>query len=119
MLGRLKALGSLERLAKTHPGETSDNWAWAEGQGCVGFINSVTRPFCGDCSRARLAADGQLYTCLFSASGHDLKTPLRSGASVEDITARLSALWTGRSDRYSELRTDGRVKKVEMFTVGG
>ena len=119
VLERLRKLGTLEPLSKKHPGETSDNWAWSEGRGTVGLISSVTRPFCGDCSRARLGADGRLYTCLFSAAGHDLKTLLRSGAGVEEISTKLKAIWTGRSDRYSELRTDGRVKKVEMFAVGG
>ena len=124
VLGRLQALGGLEPQAKKHPGETSETWTWADGRGAVGFINSVTRPFCGDCSRARLGADGRLYTCLFSAAGHDLRKPLRTGAGVEEISARLTAIWTGRSDRYSELRTDGQGKdgqgkKLEMFAVGG
>jgi len=119
VLGRLRALGGLEALPKSHPGETSETWAWADGQGAVGFINSVTRPFCGDCSRARLGADGRLYTCLFSSAGHDLRTTLRAGAGVDEVSARLAAIWTGRSDRYSELRTDGKVPKVEMFAVGG
>ena len=119
VLGRLRTLGALDPLPKHHRGETSERWAWADGQGEVGFINSVTRPFCGDCSRVRLGADGQLYTCLFSAKGHDLRTLLRSGSTPEDLSARMSSIWTGRSDRYSELRTDGQGKKVEMFAVGG
>jgi cyclic pyranopterin phosphate synthase len=119
VLNRLRSLGPLDPLAKTHPGETSERWAWADGRGVVGFINSITRPFCGDCSRVRLGADGRLYTCLFSAAGHDLRTPLRSGETAEQLSARLTAIWKGRSDRYSELRTDGRGKKIEMFAVGG
>ena len=118
---RLGALGELVPVPKTHPGETSETWEWADGRGAVGFINSVTRPFCGSCGRARLAADGRLYTCLFSSSGHDLKTPLRSGASAGELSEQLRRVWSGRSDRYSELREarprDGR--KVEMFAVGG
>lgn len=106
-------------VAKPHPGQTSDVWAWGDGRGAVGFINSVTRPFCGDCSRVRLGADGRLYTCLFSAKGHDLRTPLRAGASADELGALLTKIWTGRDDRYSELRTDGRGAKVEMFAVGG
>jgi len=119
VLARLRALGTLTPVAKHHPGETSERWAWADGQGEVGFINSISRPFCGDCSRVRLGADGRLYTCLFSAVGHDLRTPLRAGADLGEMTALLRTLWTGRSDRYSELRTDGSGKRIEMFAVGG
>jgi cyclic pyranopterin phosphate synthase len=119
VLGRLKPLGVLVPRPKVHPGETSETWAWEDGNGAVGFINSITRPFCGDCSRARLGADGKLYTCLFSAAGHDLRTPLRAGVTVNDLARRLTKIWLGRSDRYSELRTDGSGQRVEMFAVGG
>lgn len=120
ILARLESLGELAPRSKTHPGETSETWDWADGNGSVGFINSITRPFCGTCSRARLGADGQLYTCLFSARGHDLKTALRAGASVGELSDRLAALWRGRSDRYSELRSEApNAPRVEMFTVGG
>jgi cyclic pyranopterin phosphate synthase len=119
VLARLRKLGDLVPVAKVQPGETSERWAWADGRGEVGFINSVTRPFCGDCSRVRLGADGRLFTCLFSAVGHDLKALLRSGAGVGAVTDRVRAVWTGRSDRYSELRTDGQGEKVEMFSMGG
>jgi cyclic pyranopterin phosphate synthase len=110
---------ALVALDKKHPGETSERWSWSDGKGAVGFINSVTRPFCGDCSRVRLGADGKLYTCLFSSTGFDLRTPLRAGESAEALTERLRAVWTGRRDRYSELRTDGKGPKIEMFAVGG
>jgi len=119
VLQRLRALGGLQAVEKAHPGETSERWAWADGQGEVGFINSVSRPFCGNCSRLRVGADGKLYTCLFSSIGTDFRTPLRSGSSVEEVSQRLTALWQGRSDRYSELRTDGHGARVEMFSVGG
>jgi cyclic pyranopterin phosphate synthase len=125
VLHSLGGLGELEEVPKRHPGETSERWRWADGQGEVGFINSVTRPFCGDCSRLRLGADGRLYTCLFSSVGHDLRTPLRSGAGPDEVKDRLTAIWTGRSDRYSEERPQmaGRPlrpgTKVEMFSVGG
>lgn len=119
VLSRLRALGELVPVPKTHPGETSERWAWADGLGEVGFINSVTRPFCADCSRVRLGADGRLYTCLFSALGHDLKTPLRSGVGVEELSRRIAGIWSGRSDRYSELRTDGKGERIEMFSMGG
>jgi cyclic pyranopterin phosphate synthase len=118
---RLGALGELIARPKSHPGETSETWEWADGNGAVGFINSITRPFCGSCSRARLGPDGQLYTCLFSAKGHDLKTPLRAGASSGELTDQLRRVWSGRSDRYSELRAARATTepKVEMFAVGG
>jgi cyclic pyranopterin phosphate synthase len=125
ILQSLQVLGELEVMPKRHPGETSERWRWADGQGEVGFINSVSRPFCGDCSRLRLGADGRLYTCLFSAVGHDLKPLLRSGAGLEPVQDRLTQIWTGRSDRYSEERPQGPVRparagaKVEMFSVGG
>lgn len=122
VLARIRSLGTgvdLLPLEKKHPGETSERWAWADGRGTLGFINSVSRPFCGDCSRVRLGADGRLYTCLFSSRGHDLKALLRGGISDEGLTTRLQQIWTGRSDRYSELRTDGAGSRVEMFAVGG
>jgi len=124
-LARIRALRpdiALVPQEKKHPGETSERWAWADGRGTLGFINSVSRPFCGDCSRVRLGADGRLYTCLFSAVGHDLKTSLRAGTSPEALAQRLRQIWTGRSDRYSELRdarSPAKPKKVEMFAVGG
>jgi len=123
VLTRLRRLGTLVAVPKAHPGETSERWRWADGRGEVGMINSITRPFCGDCSRVRLGADGQLYTCLFSRKGFDFRTSLRAGASAEELTARLAAVWGGRSDRYSELRgradQTGPTPKIEMFAVGG
>lgn len=88
----------------------------------VGLISSVTAPFCGDCARARLSAVGTLYTCLFAASGTDLRAPLRAGASDEDLRALLSRVWTTRRDRYSEERTEGTAsgrQKIEMSHIGG
>jgi GTP 3',8-cyclase len=84
-------------------------------------IASVTQPFCRDCTRARLSADGELYTCLFASRGHDLRGPLRAGATDEQIAGRLRLIWSGRGDRYSELRsaaTPGRAR-VEMSHIGG
>lgn len=123
-LSRLKSLVpgvGLIPLAKRHPGETSERWAWSDGMGTVGFINSITRPFCGDCSRARLGAEGTLYTCLFSSSGHDLGSVLRAGATPQELSARLAEIWTGRKDRYSEERSAGSTlaPRVEMFAMGG
>ncbi len=116
----------LEPLDKVRPGDVAHRYRYLDGGGEIGVITSVTRPFCGDCSRVRLSAEGQLYTCLFAARGHDLKTPLRAGASDAELTERIGAIWSRRVDRYSEERTaaldSGRfvpVEKVEMFRIGG
>jgi cyclic pyranopterin phosphate synthase len=87
----------------------------------VGFISSVSQPFCRDCSRARLSSDGLLYTCLFATVGTDLRGPLRAGASDTELAGLLSAVWRGREDRYSERRGSPRIggRKVEMFHIGG
>jgi len=92
----------------------------ANGDG-RGVIASVSRPFCADCTRARLSAEGHLYTCLFAVSGIDLKTPLRAGESDADLEARILAVWAARTDRYSELRSAATrdLPKVEMFSLGG
>lgn len=102
-------------------GEVAGRWAYADGSGEVGVIASVTRPFCGDCTRARLSADGHLYTCLFAVRGTDLKAPLRAGETDAELEARIRAVWGARTDRYSELRSEAteRLPKVEMFALGG
>jgi cyclic pyranopterin phosphate synthase len=84
-------------------------------------IASVTQPFCRTCTRARLATDGKLYTCLFAAAGHDLRALLRGGATDQELTAALAAIWRGRSDRYSELRATrpGPAERIEMSYIGG
>ncbi len=116
----------LEPLARDRPGDVAHRYRYRDGGGELGVITSVTRPFCGDCSRVRLSAEGRLYTCLFAAEGHDLKTTLRSGAGDGELRDRIRNLWRRRSDRYSEERTDaleaGRfvpADKVEMFRIGG
>ncbi len=111
----------IEPIEAGYRGEVAERWRYLDGRGEVGIIASVTRPFCGDCTRARLSAEGKLYTCLFSASGHDLRGPLRAGASNDALAAAIESLWTARADRYSELRaaaTD-RLPKIEMFALGG
>jgi cyclic pyranopterin phosphate synthase len=111
----------VEPEAPTYPGEVAERYRYLDGKGEIGVIASVTRPFCGDCTRARLSAEGKLYTCLFSAVGHDLRDPLRSGASDADLAAGVAGIWAGRDDRYSERRaaaTD-RLPKIEMFALGG
>ena len=119
----------LVALAPLYPGEVADRWAYRDGSGEVGVIASVTEPFCADCSRARLTADGQLYTCLFSSTGHDLRALLRTGATDVELGAAVSVVWRARDDRYSELRTlatgSGRElpmidpERVEMSRIGG
>ncbi len=112
----------LETEPPQYPGEVAERWRYADGGGEIGVIASVTRPFCGDCSRARISAEGKLYTCLFSAVGHDLRGPLRTGATDEDLANLVAGLWGARDDRYSELRaaaTENRLPKIEMFALGG
>ena len=107
-----------------YPGEVARRYVYEDGEGEIGFITSVSSPFCGDCSRARLSADGVLYTCLFATSGTSLRDPLRAGASDEELAALLSRIWLGRRDRYSEQRQPQKtqehvMRKVEMYRVGG
>lgn len=111
----------IEPVEPNYPGEVARRWRYRDGQGEIGMIASVTRPFCGGCHRARLSADGLLYTCLFASDGHDLKGLLRSGADDVALQRDLVRLWTDRGDRYSELRAEGRseIKKVEMSYIGG
>lgn len=121
ILAALDAEMPLEPLDPGYRGEVAGRYRYRDGSGEVGVIASVTRPFCGDCTRARLSADGSLYTCLFAVSGVDLKTPLRAGESDEELAARVRAVWAARVDRYSELRSAAteRLPKVEMFALGG
>jgi len=111
----------LARLDPAYRGEVARRYRYRDGGGEIGVIASVTEPFCGDCTRARLSADGMLHTCLFAATGHDFRGPLRRGASDEEISRLLRASWTAREDRYSELRTAETTlrPKVEMFHIGG
>ncbi len=121
IVDRIAAEMPLEPADPGYRGEVAERWRYVDGDGEIGMIASVTRPFCGDCTRARLSADGKLYTCLFSAVGHDLRDPLRSGVSDADLADLIGAVWTGRDDRYSELRTasTSHLPKVEMFALGG
>jgi GTP 3',8-cyclase len=123
ILAQLDARWPLEELPASREGEVASRWAYRDGAGEIGVIHSVTKPFCGGCTRARLSADGQLYTCLFARGGHDLRELLRGGASDAQLTARLREVWTARADRYSELRTSpARPRegaRVEMSYIGG
>lgn len=112
-------------LEATVPGETAERWGYADGEGEVGFISSVTQAFCGDCNRARLSTEGKLYLCLFASNGYDLRELLRGGAPDEELASAIGHIWQGRGDRYSELRatlpadaSTGR-RRVEMSYIGG
>ncbi|HEY4393922.1 MAG TPA: GTP 3',8-cyclase MoaA [Polyangia bacterium] len=124
LIARIGARWSLEPRAKAAPGEVASRYAFADGAGEIGFISSVTRPFCGDCARARLSSEGTLYTCLFAGRGTSLRDPLRAGADDAALTALIRGVWAGRADRYSEeraalVRAPTRGPKVEMHVVGG
>jgi cyclic pyranopterin phosphate synthase len=111
----------LEPLEPNYPGEVARRYRYADGSGEIGVIASVTQPFCGACTRARLSAEGRLYTCLFATDGHDLRALLRGGATDAELQEAISALWRSRSDRYSELRSadTADLPKVEMSYIGG
>ena len=111
----------LEPVEAAYRGEVARRWRYRDGGGEIGLIASVTQPFCGDCTRARVSADGKLYTCLFALRGHDLRAVLRSGASDDELSRAIGDVWRVREDRYSELRTaeTADVPKVEMSYIGG
>lgn len=111
----------LEPLDANYRGEVARRYRFRDGAGEIGIIASVTQPFCGDCTRARLSSDGQLFTCLFATAGHDLRALLRSGKSDADVAEFLSEVWRVRTDRYSEIRTSltQSLPKVEMSRIGG
>ncbi len=111
----------LEPVEPAYRGEVARRWRYRDGAGEIGVIASVTQPFCGDCTRARISAEGRLYTCLFAVKGHDLRALVRSGASDEELAAAIGSVWRVRADRYSELRS-GRtagLPRVEMSYIGG
>jgi GTP 3',8-cyclase len=111
----------LEPVEPNYRGEVARRWRYRDGGGEIGVIASVTQPFCGDCTRARLSAEGRLYTCLFGLRGHDLRALVRGGASDEELREAVGRIWAVRSDRYSELRTanTAELPKVEMSYIGG
>jgi cyclic pyranopterin phosphate synthase len=111
----------LEPVEPSYRGEVARRWRYADGTGEIGLIASVTQPFCGDCTRARLSADGQLYTCLFAVRGHDLRALVRSAADDDELKAAIAAVWDRRTDRYSEIRSakTADLPKVEMSYIGG
>lgn len=111
----------IEPVDPNYRGEVAQRWRYQDGQGEIGIISSVTHPFCRDCSRARLSADGKLYTCLFATQGRDLKRALRQGGSDSEISDLVSSVWGRRDDRYSEIRSESsrKLPKVEMSYIGG
>jgi cyclic pyranopterin phosphate synthase len=121
LLARITARWPMQPVEQNYHGEVASRYKFDDGQGELGFISSVSEPFCGSCTRARLSSDGRLFTCLFSSQGTDLKTPLRAGSDDEQIREIISRVWRLREDRYSELRAEqgGDGDKVEMYYIGG
>ena len=118
---RIGAEFPLEPAEANYRGEVAERWRYLDGAGEIGVISSVTQAFCADCTRARLSTDGQLFTCLFARRGYDLKSLVRAGAREEELAAAIDAIWRGREDRYSEIRTaaTAKARKVEMSFIGG
>ena len=121
IIKRIDAEIPLEPVDPNYPGEVAERWRYKDGSGEVGVIASVTQAFCRTCNRARLSAEGKLYTCLFAVKGHDLRDLLRRGATDEEMSETIAAVWNRRTDRYSELRSENTVNlpKVEMSHIGG
>jgi cyclic pyranopterin phosphate synthase len=121
ILATIDARWPLEAVDADYRGEVARRYRYRDGAGEIGVIASVSQPFCGDCTRARLSADGRLFTCLFATEGHDLRTALRSSATDAELVEWMRLIWTGRTDRYSELRSLETVDlpKVEMSYIGG
>ena len=117
----LDAVWPLDPVEPARADETARRFSYRDGAGEIGGIASVTQPFCGGCSRARLSAEGRLHTCLFALKGHDLRAPLRLGAGDEELAELIRGIWGRRTDRYSELRTaeTSALPKVEMSYIGG
>jgi GTP 3',8-cyclase len=125
VVARIGAHFPLVPLEPNSAAETAQRWGYTDGSGELGVISSVTRAFCGTCTRARLSTEGKVYLCLFASSGHDLRTLLRSNASDEDIAAAIAHIWQMRTDRYSQQRGNGRApsapdeRRIEMSYIGG
>jgi cyclic pyranopterin phosphate synthase len=119
---RIGAAWPLAALAPAQPGEVAERYAYADGAGEVGFIASVTQPFCGGCTRARISSDGMFYTCLFATAGTDFRAALRAGADDAELRRMIRTTWRAREDRYSELRgreAAAAERKIEMYYIGG
>ena len=118
---RIDAVFPLEPVEASYRGEVAQRYRYRDGAGEIGVITSVTQPFCGDCTRARISAEGKLYTCLFAVRGTDLRALVRSGATDDVLRDAVAAVWTRRADRYSEIRTErtADVPRIEMSYIGG
>ena len=124
LVERIKRRWPLHAVEENYRGEVAERYAFDDGAGEVGFISSITNPFCGDCTRARLSSEGVFYTCLFARSGLDLRAPLRAGASDEELSQLIANAWLERNDRYSEVRAtlkngEQPLRKIEMYYIGG
>ena len=123
LVERIKERWAIRPVGANYRGEVAERWEFEDGAGEIGFISSVTQPFCGDCTRARLSSDGGLYTCLFAARGTDLRGPMRAGIEDAELGEIIDRVWTHRGDRYSEQRAESghevRVEKIEMYYIGG
>ena len=121
IMATIAAEWPLDPVDPNYPGEVVNRWRYRDGKGEIGAIASVSKPFCGECTRLRLSADGSIYTCLFATRGTDLREPLRSGSTDEELVELITAVWQARSDRYSEERTGVSLglPKVEMSYIGG
>jgi GTP 3',8-cyclase len=124
LAAQINARWPMRPVSQNYRGEVAQRWRFDDGGGEIGFISSVSQPFCGACSRARLSSDGKFYTCLFATQGLDLRAPMRDGADDAELLRIIRGAWAGRTDRYSELRDELRretseTKKIEMYYIGG
>jgi cyclic pyranopterin phosphate synthase len=121
IIDKIGSFYPLEAIDPNYVGEVAQRWRYRDGSGEIGVISSVSQPFCGDCSRARLSTEGRLYTCLFATAGHDLRALLRNGHSDPEIASAIGLVWQQRSDRYSEIRSNAVVRsnRIEMSYIGG
>ena len=121
VIQRIDAEFPLQPVDPNYRGEVAQRWRYRDGAGEIGVISSVTQAFCRECTRVRLSTDGLLYTCLFATQGYDLRASLRAGASDDELDAAIGAIWSARTDRYSEIRTaeTASLRKVEMSYIGG
>jgi GTP 3',8-cyclase len=124
LVARIHARWPMHAISENYRGEVAERWRFDDGIGEIGFISSVSQPFCSACSRARLSSEGKFYTCLFATEGLDLRTALRSGIDEADLLQLIRAAWLRRADRYSEQRDELRrgehaAKKIEMYYIGG
>jgi cyclic pyranopterin phosphate synthase len=121
IIERIGQVLPLEPADPNYRGEVAERWRYRDGGGEIGIIASVTQAFCRDCTRMRVSTEGKLYTCLFATDGHDLRALLRGGAPDAEIVREIGTIWSGRSDRYSEIRTaaTAKLQKIEMSYIGG